>query len=147
MASARNTLRSDEVSATTESNQFSWEDPHDGTNEVIGAAIEVHRNLGPGLLESVYEACLCRELTCRGISHTRQVALPVTYKGEAVDAQLRLDIVVETRVIVEVKSVEQILPIHIAQLLTYLRLSGMKVGLLLNFNVLRMTDGIRRVVI
>ena len=135
------------MNAATESNPFSWGDPHDGTNAVIGAAIEVHRNLGPGLLESVYEACLCRELMHRGIAHRVQVALPVTYKGEAVDAQLRLDIVVENRVIVEVKSVEQILPIHIAQLLTYLRLSGMKVGLLLNFNVLRMTDGIRRVVI
>ena len=135
------------MNAATDRNQFSWGDPHDGTNEVIGAAIEVHRNLGPGLLESVYEACLCKELTHRGIAHARQVTLPVTYKGEAVDAQLRLDIVVENRLIVEVKSVEQILPIHVAQLLTYLRLSGMKVGLLLNFNVLRMTDGIRRLIL
>ena len=121
--------------------------PGDGTHEVIGAAIEVHTHLGPGLLESVYEQCLCRELDLRNISYERQVALPVSYKGEHLDTGLRLDVVVENRLVVELKAIERIHPLHEAQLLTYMKLSGKKVGLLLNFNVARMKDGIKRMVL
>ena len=116
----------------------------DGTKEIIGAAIEVHKDLGPGLLESVYEVCLCSELAERGIAFQRQVSLPVAYKGRKLDAGLRIDLLVEDRVVVELKSVEALLPLHEAQLLTYLKLTGKKVGLILNFNVSRMTDGILR---
>ena len=111
---------------------------------VIGAAIEVHRVLGPGLLESVYERCLSHELTLRGIEHLRQMPLPVVYKGVPLDADLRLDIVLPARLVVELKSVETILPIHEAQLLTYLKLSGIRLGLLINFNVHLLKDGIKR---
>ena len=121
-------------------------DPRDGTNEIIGAAIEVHRNLGPGLLESVYQTCLCKELENNDIPFKRQVQLPIKYKGECLDTGLRIDIVVRDAVIVELKSVEKLLPIHEAQLLTYLKLTGKKVGLLLNFNVAKMTDGIKRMI-
>jgi len=114
---------------------------------VIGAAIQVHRHLGPGLLESAYEACLCRELELRGISFEGQKPLPVEYKGESVDCGYRLDLVVEGLVIVEIKAVDALLPIHQAQLLTYLRLTGLRLGLLLNFNVPVLTQGIRRVVV
>lgn len=116
----------------------------DLTHRVIACAIEVHRNLGPGLLESVYEACLCRELALAGLTHMRQQRLPVIYKGEPIDCDLRLDLVVERSLIVEVKSVQQILPIHEAQLLTYLKVSGLELGLLLNFNEETMKNGIRR---
>ena len=116
------------------------------TEAVIGAAIEVHRTLGPGLLESAYEQCLCRELELRGLKFERQVSLPVSYKGVKLDCGYRLDIVVEDVVVVEVQSVEKLLTIHEAQLLTYLRLSGRAVGLLLNFNEATLKDGlIRRV--
>lgn len=111
---------------------------------VIGAAIEVHRALGPGLLESTYEKCLCRELEMQGIAFQRQVELPVQYKGTTLDCGYRLDIVVGGRIVIELKSVEQILPIHEAQLLTYLRLSGYRLGLLMNFNVRYLRDGIVR---
>lgn len=114
------------------------------TEEIIGAAIEVHRFLGPGLLESVYEECMCHELRLRGLEFERQVGLPVRYKGVPLDASLRMDLVVERLVVVELKSIEKILPVHEAQLLTYLRLSGFKVGLLLNFNVALMKDGVLR---
>jgi GxxExxY protein len=107
----------------------------------------VHRNLGPGLLESAYEACLCHELTKRNREVRRQVSLPIDYDGVQLDAGYRLDLVVDVEVIVELKSVEKIEPIHEAQLMTYLRLSGRRVGLLINFNVLRLTDGIVRRVI
>ncbi len=120
---------------------------HDGTSEIIGAAIEVHKNLGPGLLESVYEACLCKELTDRGLDVQRQLALPVKYKDQIVEAGLRIDVIVNDSVILEIKSAEGILPIHEAQLLSYLKLTGKRVGLLLNFNVRRMTDGIKRMVL
>jgi len=112
---------------------------------IIGAGIEVHRHLGPGLLESAYEACLCRELKLRNIPFERQKPLPLTYKGESVDCGYRLDIVVGNLVIVEVKTVDQLLPIHEAQVLTYLRLTGLRLGLLLNFNVAVLKDGIGRI--
>jgi GxxExxY protein len=114
------------------------------TEIIIAAAIEVHRELGAGLLESSYEQCLCRELSLRGISAICQVPLPVIYKGEKIDCGYRIDILVEDTVIVEVKSVDKIHPIHEAQLLTYLKLSGKRVGLLINFNVLVLKDGIKR---
>jgi GxxExxY protein len=115
------------------------------TEQVIGAAIEVHRILGPGLLESVYERCLSRELEMRGVAHQRQVLVPVIYKGQIIDCDLRMDIAL-SGLVVELKSVEKILPIHEAQLLTYLKLSGNKVGLLLNFNVPKLRDGLKRMV-
>jgi GxxExxY protein len=113
---------------------------------VIGAAIEVHRALGPGLLESAYEACLCRELTVREIPFQKQVPLPLVYKGLELDCSYKIDIKVCDLLIVELKSVEAIEPIHEAQLLTYLRLSNLWLGLLINFNVLVLKDGIRRLV-
>jgi GxxExxY protein len=116
------------------------------TEAIIGAAIEVHRALGPGLLESTYESCLCRELEIRGLRFERQVALPVEYKGERLDCGYRLDLVVEDVVVVEIKSVESLLPVHDAHLLTYLRLGGRPVGLLINFNVPVLKQGVRRLV-
>lgn len=99
---------------------------------VIGAAIEVHRVLGPGLIESVYERCLSHELELRGVQHQRQVYLPVMYKGVALDADLRLDIIIPGKLLLEVKSVEKLHPVHEAQLITYLKLTGIRLGLLLN---------------
>ena len=117
------------------------------TQRIIGFAIEVHRHLGPGLLESAYEECLCFELRDAGISFDRQVPLPVTYKSVRLDCGYRIDVVVEKSVVLELKTVERLLPIHEAQLLTYLRLSGYHVGLLLNFNTPVLKDGIRRLVL
>jgi GxxExxY protein len=114
------------------------------TEQVIGAAIEVHRILGPGLLESVYEECLCYELGLRGLSYARQVAVPVMYKDLDVPCGYRADIVVSDSVLVELKAVERILAVHEAQLLTYLRLTGIRVGLLFNFNVAVLKKGIVR---
>ncbi len=114
------------------------------TEAIIGAAVEVHRNLGPGLLESAYVECLCCELTLRQIPFVREVSLPLTYKGIRLDCGYRVDLVVAEKVAVEAKSVDMILPIHEAQLLTYLRLGGWQVGLLINFNVPLLTQGIRR---
>ena len=114
------------------------------TEAVIGAAIDVHRELGPGLLESAYQACLEYELIQRHVTFSRQVPLPVTYRNVRVDCGYRLDFFVEDRVIVEVKSVERLAPIHAAQLITYLKLMRCPVGLLLNFNVTAMHRGIRR---
>ena len=114
------------------------------TQVILGAAIEVHNTLGPGLLESVYEVCLCHELDLRGLHYVCQVDLPVTYKGRELDCGYRLDMVVEDAVILELKSVEKLLPIHEAQLLTYLRLSGKTVGFLINFNVPVLKQGIVR---
>ena len=116
------------------------------TGEIIGAAIEVHRNLGPGLLESSYEICLARELELRGISFEFEKPLPLEYKGVRLDCGYRLDLLVSDAVIVEVKSVTALAPIHEAQLITYLKLTGVKVGLLMNFNVVVMKDGLRRLV-
>ena len=114
------------------------------TEQIIGAAIEVHRHLGPGLLESAYKACLCQELGARQISFSRQVELPVTYKGTAVDAGYRIDILVADTIILELKSVDKISGVHEAQLLTYLKLAEKRVGLLVNFNSELLKDGIKR---
>ncbi len=117
------------------------------TERVIGCAIEVHRELGPGLLESAYEECLALELADAGLAMARQVELPLRYKGRNLDVGYRLDLVVDERLIIELKCVERLLPIHDAQLLTYLRLSGMKTGLLLNFNTPVLFRGVRRLVL
>lgn len=116
----------------------------DLTRPIIGAAIEVHRQLGPGLLESIYEECFCRELRLRDLPFARQVSLPISYKGVSLDCDYRVDLIVNDAVVVELKSVEQILLVHEAQLLTYLRLTGKHVGLLINFNVPLLRNGIRR---
>ncbi len=116
------------------------------SEKVIGLAIDVHRHLGPGLLESAYEQCLSFELMQSGIAHRRQVPLPVVYKEVRLDCGYRMDIVVEDELIIEIKSVEQIVPIHEAQMLTYLRLSGLRVGLLMNFNTVALRQGLRRFV-
>ena len=116
------------------------------TGNIIGAAIAVHRVLGPGLLESAYEACLAFELVERGLKIEQQKPLPVVYRKVELDCAYRLDLLVEGLVIVEIKSVDNLAPIHMAQLLSYLKLSGCKVGLLMNFNVKILKDGIRRVV-
>ena len=116
------------------------------TETIIGAAIRVHRALGPGLLESAYEACLCFELTRRGLDVARQKAQPVRYDGLLVDCGYRLDLLVEDEVVLEVKAVRSLTPLHEAQLLTYLKLSGCHVGLLLNFNVRVLKDGLQRLV-
>ena len=117
------------------------------TEEIIGSAIEVHRALGPGLLESAYEECFCYELDLRSIKYQRQVILPVEYKGHHLDCGYRIDVLVEDSVVVELKSVEKVLPIHKAQLLTYLKLSGKSVGLLLNFHEAVLKEGITRLVL
>ena len=117
------------------------------TEATIGAAIEVHRALGPGLLESAYEECLCRELDLRQVAFERQRQLPVEYKVLLLDCGYRLDLLVAGEVVVEVKAVENLLPIHQAQVLTYLRLGGWKAGLLINFNVPVLKQGIRRLVL
>ena len=114
------------------------------THEIIGAAIAVHRALGPGLLESAYEACLAFELTDRGLKVEQQKPMPVIYREVELDCGYRLDLLVEDSVIVELKSVDQLAPIHDAQVLSYLRLAHRQVGLLINFNVKVLTDGIRR---
>jgi GxxExxY protein len=117
------------------------------TDQVIGGAIEVHRHLGPGLLESAYEACLCWELANRGLSCRRQVPLPVSYKGVRIELGYRIDILVENQVLLELKTVDKLSPVHSAQVITYLKLSGIRKGLLLNFNSLLMKDGISRFVV
>lgn len=113
--------------------------------QIVDAALAVHRFLGPGLIESVYEVCLCYELSQRGVSFESQLSVPVHYKGIRLDADLRLDLLVEGCVIVELKAVEKLLPIFEAQLLTYLRLTGKRLGLLINFNVPLLKDGIKRI--
>lgn len=117
------------------------------TSQIIGAAIEVHKVLGPGLLESAYEECLCHELDLRQIRYNRQQSLPVEYKGVTLDCGYRIDLLVEDSVILELKSIGSLQPIHDAQLLTYLRLTGLKVGLLINFNVPVLKRGLRRLVL
>ena len=117
------------------------------TETAIGCAIEVHRALGPGLLESAYEICLCRELSLRGTSFERQVAIPVKYKGVKLDCGYRADLIVGGKILVEIKAVDQLAPIHEAQLLSYPKLSGLKVGLLINFNERMLTHGVRRKVL
>lgn len=114
------------------------------TRAVIGAAIEVHRALGPGLLESAYEECLCRELALRQIPFERQIPLLLAYKDVRLECGYRLDLLVCGKVVVEIKAVDEILPVHEAQLLTYMKLGGWRIGLLINFNVKVLKDGIRR---
>ncbi len=114
------------------------------TEIVIGCAIEVHRALGPGLLESTYEMCLCRELSLRNIPFERQKPIPVIYKGVKLDCGYRADVVVDGSVLVEIKAIDSLLSVHEAQLLSYLKLGGWKVGLLINFNVELLKHGIRR---
>jgi GxxExxY protein len=116
------------------------------SERVIGSAIDVHRQLGPGLLEAVYEECLCFELKEARIEYRRQVSLPVFYKGVQLECGYRMDIVVERRLVVEIKAVERFLPIHEAQMLTYLRLSGLAIALLVNFNSVTLKNGLRRFV-
>jgi GxxExxY protein len=114
------------------------------TEMIIGAAIEVHRNTGPGLMESVYEECLCYELSQLGLKFQRQVELPVSYKQIKLKCGFRMDLVVEDAVVLELKTVDQLLPIHSAQILTYLKLSGKKIGLLINFNETVLKNGLKR---
>ncbi|RIW15221.1 GxxExxY protein [Algoriphagus lacus] len=115
------------------------------SSQIIGAAIEVHKHLGPGLLESSYEACLVYELRNRGLDVKSQIPLPVIYKGIELETGYRIDILVENQVIIEIKSVDQLDGIHIAQLLTYLKLTNLKLGLLINFNSVRLIDGVKRI--
>ena len=116
------------------------------TGEIIGSAIEVHRALGPGLLESIYAECLAAELRLRCIRFEQQVPVPVHYKGQRICTDLKIDLLVDESVVVELKSVEKLIPIHEAQLLTYLRLTSKSVGLLINFNVPTLCNGVRRLV-
>ena len=116
----------------------------DGSEQVIGALIEVHRALAPGLLESAYEACLCHELRLRGLTFERQRAVGITYKGLTIDCGYRVDVLVEGRIVVELKAIERLLALHAAQLLTYMKLLTVSIGLLVNFNVTSMRQGLRR---
>ncbi|MCX7382092.1 MAG: GxxExxY protein [Alphaproteobacteria bacterium] len=116
------------------------------SQRVIGLAMEVHRHLGPGLLESAYEQCLCYELQRADIAYHRQVSVPVSYKGVQLDCGYRMDVLVERELVLEIKATEKLIPLHEAQLLSYLRLANMRVGLLMNFNSILLKDGIRRMV-
>jgi GxxExxY protein len=117
------------------------------TGMAIGCAMEVHRAMGPGLLESVYETCLAHELKMNNVPFERQVSLPLIYKGQRLGSGFRLDFVIERRLIIELKAVDQLLPVHDAQLLSYMKLSGMRTGLLLNFNTDILRNGIKRLVL
>lgn len=117
------------------------------SGKIVDAALAVHRELGPGLLESVYESCLCFELRQRGLEVEVQVVVPIFYRGVKMDADLRLDLIVGRTVVVEVKATNGIIPVYSAQLMTYLKLTGLRVGLLLNFNVPLLRDGIKRIVL
>ena len=117
------------------------------SKEIIGAAMQVHRALGPGLLESAYEACLAHELATREFAFERQRAIPLTYGEELIEVGFRADFVVEDAILLELKSVERLQPIHTAQVLTYLKLTGLQLGLLINFNVTMLQHGVRRVVL
>jgi GxxExxY protein len=117
------------------------------TKQIIAAAIEVHQQLGPGLLESTYEACLSTELSNQGINFQRQLELPVYYKGEKIDCGYRMDLLVENKVIIELKSIDSLLTIHEAQILTYMKLSRIPVGLLINFNSIKLVKGLKRFVL
>ena len=113
---------------------------------MVDAAFKVHKTLGPGLLESVYETCMCHELTARNIPHKNQVSFPVVYDGVRIESGLRLDILVDDKIILELKSVEKMIPIYEAQLLTYLKLTGLRLGFIINFNVPLLKEGIKRMV-
>ena len=117
------------------------------TSQIIGAGIEVHRHLGPGLLESAYRECLCCELQLRGLVVQKERVVPLTYKGVRIDVGYRADLIVDERVLVELKALDKLAPIHTSQAVTYLRLSGLRVGLLMNFNVPLLRDGIVRLVL
>ncbi|MFI4936404.1 MAG: GxxExxY protein [Caulobacterales bacterium] len=119
-------------------------DENEVGERILGCALRVHRALGPGLLENAYEACLSYELSKAGIEHKRQLSLPITYDGNRIDLGYRLDLLVADLVVVEVKAVDQLTDVHMAQLLSYLKLGGYKLGYLLNFNVKMLTSGIRR---
>lgn len=123
------------------------ENINDLTYRIIGCAIKVHKVLGPGLLESTYEHCLSQELLMKGIKYERQAGLPVIYENSRLDVGYRIDLLVEGSVIIELKSIDQIAPIHKAQLLTYMKLSGKRIGLLINFNVVSLKDGIVRMIL
>jgi GxxExxY protein len=116
------------------------------SKQILDASIEMHRNLGPGLLESVYETCFCKELKLRRVSCIRQVPVPIVYKNEVLDADFKIDLLVENEIIIELKAVEILLPVHKAQLLTYLKLADKKLGFLINFNVPKLVDGFNRMV-
>jgi GxxExxY protein len=130
------------IHIATHGQQEETRDPR--TSRIVGAALEVHRHLGPGLLESAYEECLCHELHIRELRFQRQVDLPVEYKGHKLNCGYKIDLIVQDEVVLELKAVEKLLPIHQAQLLTYLKLAQKKVGLLINFNVPLLTQGIIR---
>ena len=117
------------------------------TGKIVDCSIRVHKELGPGLLESVYEICLIKELIAVGLKVERQVYLPVIYRGEELDLDFRIDLLVENEIVIELKAIEGILPVHEAQLLTYLKLSQKKIGLLINFNVPLMKNGIKRMIL
>lgn len=123
------------------------ENINDLTGAVIGAAIEVHRTLGPGLLESIYEECLCKELSFRNIAYEKQKEIPIEYKGIILNTKYRIDIIAEKKLILEIKACENLMPIHEAQILTYLKLTRCKVGLLINFNVPVLKNGIKRFIL
>jgi len=116
------------------------------TKQIIGAAIEVHREKGPGLLESAYETCPACELTVRGLSCARQIAVPLTYKGQVIDVAFRADLIVDDKVLLELKAVESVLPVHKAQVLSYIRETRHRVGLLINFHVPKLVDGVTRII-
>jgi GxxExxY protein len=128
-------------------NTNTYDNAEDIAHKVIGAAIEVHKHLGPGLLESAYESCLAIEFAQLGLSSEKQKSLPVPYKGHEVDAAYRLDFLVAGKLILELKTVERFEPIHTAQVLTYLRLTGLRLALLINFNVSLLRDGIKRIIL
>jgi GxxExxY protein len=116
------------------------------TRQIIGAAIEVHREKGPGLLESAYESCLVHELTLPGLNCARQVAVPLTYKGTVIDVAFRADLIDEDKVLVELKAIESVLPVHKAQVLSYIRETNHRIGLLINFHVPKLVDGVTRII-
>ena len=131
---------------TTEDTEFTEEGINrDLTEAIIGGAITVHRELGPGLLESVYEKCLAFELADRGLSVTTQKEIPVRYKNLTFDCGFRADLIVENKVLVELKSIDQLSPIHTSQVITYLKLTGLRTGLLINFNVQTLKTGLKRI--
>ncbi len=120
-------------------------DENEWSGKIIGACIEVHRTLGPGLLENIYQQCLAHELSLQGIPFQKELSKPISYKDMSIECGLRLDFLVDERVIIELKAVESLLPVHKAQIITYLKLTGYKLGLLINFNVPILKNGIERV--
>ncbi len=129
---------------TASKSRLSIDELNSISSQIIGCAIEVHKELGPGLLESVYEVCLAKELRSRNLDVQRQVFLPVVYKGESLNLDFRIDLLVNDEVVVELKAMEEILPVHEAQLLTYLKLSDKRLGLIINFNQATLKEGIKR---